>query len=88
MALPCVTLKGTVSLNWPPVAFDAALLNHAAKADVSGTGIVAWDSVLPLDTVNVKLPLDNLARVGIPRHHHVDPARYLLERDGGDHRHA
>jgi len=29
-AAPCVTLKGTFSLNWPPVAFDAVLLNHVA----------------------------------------------------------
>jgi len=29
-ALPWVTLKGTVSLNWPPVAFDVVLPNHVA----------------------------------------------------------
>lgn len=29
-ALPWVTLKGTVSLNWPPVAFDVVLVNHVA----------------------------------------------------------
>jgi len=29
LAFP-VTLKGTVSLNWPPVAFDAALLYQVA----------------------------------------------------------
>jgi hypothetical protein len=40
VALP-VTLKGTVSLNWPPVAFDAELLNHVVYAEVSGTASVA-----------------------------------------------
>ena len=57
VALP-VTLKGTVSRNWPPVAFEAELLNHAVKAEVSDTTRVDTDSVLPLDTENVKLPLD------------------------------
>lgn len=57
-ALPWVTLKGTVSLNWPPVALDALLLNHAVKADPSGTVICACDSVLPLATVKLKVPLD------------------------------
>jgi hypothetical protein len=58
VALPCVTLKGTVSWNWPPVALDALLLNQAVNADSSGTVICACDSVLPLDTVKVKFPLE------------------------------
>lgn len=57
IALP-VTVNGTVSLNCPPVAFEAVLLNHAVYADVSATVIWDCDNVLPLDTANVKLPLD------------------------------
>ena len=57
-ALPWVTLKGTVSLNWPPVALDALLLNHVVNAGPSWTVICACVRVLPLDTVKVKLPLD------------------------------
>ena len=57
VALP-VMLKGTVSRNWPPVAFEAELLNHVVKAEVSGT--VTWTNAagVLLDTVKVKLPLD------------------------------
>jgi len=57
VALP-VTLKGTVSLNWPPVAFEAELLNQVVYAEVSETTSVDTDNVLPLETENVKLPLD------------------------------
>jgi hypothetical protein len=57
--VPWVTAKGTVSLNWPPVAFDVVFEYQVAAAAVTGTVISACEMVFPLLTVKWNKPLEN-----------------------------
>ena len=54
---PTDTLKGTVSMNWPPHGLAAVLEYQVENADESCTVTVLCERVLPLAGANVNCPL-------------------------------